>query len=171
MEDKKTIKELSTRLLALIDQTAKVGVEDGEEDLFLIKIETDDPGSLIGFHGRNLSSLQLILGLILFRQTGAWKRVIVDVNEYRREQTERLKAIAVNAAERVRVSKSPASLSPMTPYERRIIHMALTNFEDLETKSEGEGSERHVVIFPKSDSYVDFNELTQSASEEEEESV
>jgi len=168
MSDKKQILEIAGKLLSLIDKTAKVEVEEGEEGSSLIKIKVDDPGSLIGFHGKNLSSLQLILGLILFRQTGEWQRVVVDVNDYRQEQADRLTNIALNAAERVRNSKQPASLSPMTPYERRIIHMALAEFDDIETKSEGEGSQRHVVILPRGGDYVDFNELTQSLEEEKE---
>jgi len=171
MQGKKQIEEIAVKLLSLIDKTAKVEIEEGEEGSSLIKIKVDDPGSIIGFHGQNLSSLQLILGLILFRQTGEWQRVVVDVNDYRQEQSDRLKSIALNAAERVRNTKQPASLSPMTPYERRIVHMALTEFDDLETKSEGEGGQRHVVILPKGDDYVDFNELAQSSEEEEEKTV
>jgi len=144
------IKELARELLEKMGYAPELSVtEDKEGGSFNVAIKTDDPGSLIGFHGRTLSSFQLILGLMVFRKLGGWQRVIVNVNDYRQEQEERLKNIALTAVEKVRLSGRPVALSPMNPFERRQVHIALSGLEEVETISEGEGSFRHVMVVPK----------------------
>jgi spoIIIJ-associated protein len=75
-------------------------------------------------------------------------RITFDCNDWRRLRSEELRLTAQVAAERVAESGDPFALSPMTPRERRIIHLALRDRPDLRTVSEGRGAERHVVIFP-----------------------
>ncbi len=154
MSKKKNIKktelvqELAEKLFDKLDQ--KVNLEISQEDEAIkININTDEPGPLIGFHGKTLSSIQLILGLMVFQQFGEWQQIIVDVDEYRKEQTERLKNIALNSARRAKLSGRPVALSPMTPFERRIIHMSLNDDPNVTTASEGEPPHRYVVITPK----------------------
>jgi len=147
MDKIKLTKQIAEELLAKLNQSAQVGISQ-EEETIRVELQTDDPGMLIGFHGKTLSSLQLILGLMLYRQLGEWQRVVVDVNEYRQEQTERLKKIAANAAQKAKFSGQAVALSPMSPFERRIIHLTLTDDDQVETKSEGEGSLRYVIITP-----------------------
>ncbi len=143
-------KQLVKKLLVeLLDQKVEFTVEeDKKDDVIKIKIKTSEPGVLIGFHGGTLSSLQLILGLMVFKKLGEWQRVIVDVNDYRKEQVERLKQIALSAAQKAKLSGQPVALFPMTPFERRIVHLALGELDDVKTKSEGVGNQRYVVIQP-----------------------
>jgi len=75
-------------------------------------------------------------------------RISFDCNDWRRLRREELRLTAQVAAERVVESGDPFALSPMTPRERRIIHLALRDRPDLRSVSEGVGSERHVVILP-----------------------
>jgi spoIIIJ-associated protein len=75
-------------------------------------------------------------------------KIAFDCNDWRRLRTEELKLTAQVAAERVVESGAPFALSPMTPRERRIIHLALRDCPNLRTASEGVGSERKVVILP-----------------------
>lgn len=148
-ETLKEIKNLVEDLLAKIDQTGEITVKDDQKnEAIKVKIKTEDPGVLIGFHAKTLSAIQLILGLMIYRRTGQWQRLVVDVNDYRQEQMERLKGIAQTAAQKAKFSGQSVILSPMTPFERRIIHLAISEFEGVETRSEGELDGRHVVIFP-----------------------
>ena len=143
------IKNLTGDFLIKMGQAGEIGVEeDKENQAFRVNIKTEDPGVLIGFHAKTLSAMQLILGLMVFRRLEEWQRIIIDVNDYRQEQAERLKGIAQTAAQRAKFSGQPATLSPMTPFERRIIHLALSEVDGIETKSEGEGANRYVVISP-----------------------
>ncbi len=152
MNKQELVKNLTSQLLEKLGFQAEINtVKDEENEAIRLKIEVEDPGHLIGFHGKTLSAMQLILGLMLFHQLGEWQRVLVDINEYRKEQEERLKKIAMNAAQRAKMSGQPVALSPMTPFERRIIHVTLTEDPKVETESSGESPRRYVVISPVSE--------------------
>lgn len=150
MDKIEATKQLVEEFLGQLEQKGEVVVEeDKENESIMVKIKIEDPGALIGFHGRALSSFQLLLGLMVHQKLKDWIRVIVDVNDYRQEQSERLTQIALNMAQRVKFSGNPAALPPMTPCERRVIHLALAGYEGVETASEGEGESRRVIIKPK----------------------
>lgn len=122
---------------------------DLENEFIKVSIKVDEPGILIGFNGKTLSSFQLILGLMTNSYLEEYQRVLVDVNGYREEQDNRLKAVASEAAEKAKTTAQEVRLSPMAPYERRLIHMALSDDPEIETFSEGEGASRRIVIKPK----------------------
>lgn len=146
----KEVKEIVDQFFKKLGQEVTTEVTTDEEGSTRVTIDTEDPGVLIGFHGKTLSSIQLLLGLMVYRRLDKWVQLVVDVNHYRQEQTERLAGIARSAAMKVRDSGEPVSLSPMTPFERRVVHLALSDFKGVETKSEGEDINRHVVISPVS---------------------
>jgi len=148
MDRVETITSLVKELLEKMSLDS-VPVEVVEEDETIrVNLKTEEPGLLIGFHGKTLSSFQLILGLMVFRKLGEWQKLVVDVNDYRQEQTERIRKIALSAAQRARFAGQAVALSPMTPFERRVVHLALSEREDVETCSEGEGGQRYVIITP-----------------------
>jgi spoIIIJ-associated protein len=101
---------------------------------------------LIGRRGDTLASLQLIVSLIVSKQTGQRERVIVDAEGYRERREENLRSLAQRVAQQVRRSRAAVALEAMPPNERRIIHMELAEEEDLSTESSGEGEQRRVVI-------------------------
>lgn len=149
MDKQNLVKQLTKDLIEKLGFKAEITTSlDEENEAINIGLELEDPGQLIGFHGKTLSSIQLILGLMIFHQLGEWQRILVDINEYRQEQEERLKKIAINAAQRAKMSGQPVALSPMTPFERRIIHLALTEDEGVETESSGKSPRRYIVISP-----------------------
>lgn len=127
---------------------------DSKEDVMyrylLIELEGEHLAELIGFHGKMLESLQIILGLILngmFEDKSV--RVLIDVNDYREKRTDYLTRYAKRAADEVRMNKEPLELPPMKPFERRIIHMILKDDPEVLTESLGEGEDRRVVIRSK----------------------
>lgn len=142
------VRNLATELFDHLNQEVEIEVVK-EEEAIKVNISSDDPGPLIGFHGKTLSSIQLILGLMVFRKLGEWQQIVVDVDEYRQEQSERLQNIALNSAKRAKFSGRPVALSPMTPFERRIIHLTLNDDPNVTTESEGAPPQRYVVITPK----------------------
>lgn len=132
-------------------EVEKAFVEDveGEENQVWIGITVKTPGGLIGFRGRNLASIQLILAMIVRTKVDEEVRILLDVNNYRTEQKERLERMISSLAEKVIQTGNPVSMVNMSSYERRICHMAASKIEGIETESEGEGEERHIVIKPK----------------------
>lgn len=123
-------------------------VEDieNEENQVLVGVEVANPGSLIGMRGKNLSALQTVLSLMVKNKIGDWVRILLDVNNYRNEQKERLESMARNLAEKVIQTGKPVALASMSSYERRICHLVLQEIEGIMSESEGEGDDRHIVI-------------------------
>jgi spoIIIJ-associated protein len=106
----------------------------------------DDLSLLIGRRGDTLASLQLLVALIVSKQTGQRERIVVDAEGYRERREENLRSLAQRVAQQVRRSRNAVTLEAMPPNERRIIHMELAEDEDLTTESIGEGDQRRVVI-------------------------
>ncbi len=144
------IKETAEELLKLLGFEAQVAVEeDAENEAINVQVETEDAGVLIGYHGEAIAALQLILGMMVNKKVGEWKRVVVNVGDYREKREETLKRMAENAAQKAHFSGTPVVLSSLSPSERRIIHMTLSGNTEVETVSEGEGADRRLIIKPR----------------------
>jgi len=123
------------------------GEEQGTPPL-AFNVQGEDLGILIGRRGQTLAALQYVVRLIINNQMKVWTPVVIDVEGYKQRRSEALQALAVRMAEQVRVKGMPFTLEPMPAYERRIIHLALTDHPDVTTESTGEGDARKVVILP-----------------------
>ena len=121
---------------------------EGDEGELILDISGDDMAVLIGRHGKTLDALQFIVSMITIRTIGFRYPVVVDVEGYKNRQRQKLESIAHSSANRAVSQHRKVGLRPMTPYERRIIHIAHRDDDRVETVSEGEGSARHVVVVP-----------------------
>lgn len=121
-----------------------------QDDIFSVDIDSEDSSLLIGKHGVNLESLQFILAVRLKTLTSSDDfEIYVDVGGWRKKKDEKLKQIALDAAQRVAAENEPQSIYNLKNSERRVIHVALANHPNVETVSEGEGENRHIIIRPK----------------------
>jgi len=157
-KDKKTkdqglilLQETTDSLLALMGTEAKASVsEDKENDAFVVNIDAkDESGLLIGKRGETINSLQMVLGMIFRQKTGEWKRILVNIADWRDKQETRLKDLALQAAQRVRETGEEQQLYNLSPGQRRTIHLFLAEEEGVKTESMGEGSDRYLVVKPK----------------------
>lgn len=121
---------------------------EGDEGELILDITGDDLAVLIGRHGRTLDSLQFLISVITSRKIGFRYPVVIDVEGYKARQRQKLESIAENAARRAVSQDKKIALRPMTPYERRIIHITLRDNPEVKTHSEGEGHGRRVVVTP-----------------------
>ncbi len=103
-------------------------------------------GLLIGRRGETLAALQLLVSLIVSHRTKHRMRIVVDAENYRERREENLRSLALRVAQQVRSYHRAIALEAMPPYERRIVHIALSDSKDISTESIGEGEERRVVI-------------------------
>lgn len=122
---------------------------EGDEGELILDITGDDLAVLIGRHGKTLDSLQFLVSAVTVRKMGFRYPVVVDVEGYKSRQRQKLESIARSAANRAAGQNRSIKLRPMTPYERRIVHITLRDDDRVETASEGEGSARHVVVIPQ----------------------
>lgn len=145
--DKKTIEDTVKKMLSLLGIEGEVDVsEDTENSAIKIGIEANDAAVLIGRHGETVDAFQLLLNQIYYRTSGEWKRILVDVGDYRARQNEQLQKMAIAAASIVKETRKPQTIFDLSASDRRVIHMELADNPDVETLSEGEGRERHIVI-------------------------
>lgn len=155
-EEVETAAEFLRALIEGMDIDAEVTVRepetaaDGEgRASAVLDIEGDDLGLLIGRRGTTLASLQYMVNVMLTRKMDSRVIVTVDVEHYHRRREETLQGLAHRMADRVSNSRRPMTLEPMPASERRIIHLALSEDEDVVTGSVGQGDERKVVIRPR----------------------
>ena len=121
---------------------------EGDEGELILDITGDDLAVLIGRHGKTLDALQFLISAITVRKIGYRFPVIIDVESYKNRQRQKLEALARSSANKAASQGRSIKMRPMTPYERRIIHVALRDDDRVNTASEGEGMERHVVVVP-----------------------
>ncbi len=119
------------------------------EDQVILNVTGTDLGLLIGRHGQTLDAIQFLVGLAANRGLEERRRIIVDVQGYRQRHEESLRRLALRVADKVRHQQKKAVLSPMTPQERRIIHLTLQDQKEVFTYSEGQDPFRRVVISPQ----------------------
>lgn len=140
-------------LLQILDINAGISIREpvtaGDglgQALAVIDISGDDLGFLIGRRGESLLALQYVVNLILTRQYPDRGSVTVDVEHYRHRREEQVVALAERMADRVRATGLPITLEPMSPAERRLVHLCLADEEGIVTSSVGEEPNRKVVI-------------------------
>lgn len=118
---------------------------------FIVEINGEDAGALIGHHGDTLDALQYLLNLAANRRENGEKReyvkVTLDIEGYRAKREETLRALARRQAEKVLKYKKSVMLEPMNPYERRIIHSEVQLIDGVSTNSIGSENNRKIVIY------------------------
>jgi len=116
-----------------------------------VNLKTAEPQILIGEKGETLSEIQHLLKAILRRKINGEERFYLDldINDYKKKKNAYLKEMARSLADEVVLTKKEKILSPMTAYERRIVHLELADSPNIVTESVGEEPERSVVIRPR----------------------
>ena len=133
-------------VLALGMSECEITEMSNEEEIYFELQCGDDYGIIIGKRGETLDALQYLARMIANKGSQNYKRVSINVGNYREKREETLKILArKTAAKAVRQGRS-ISLEPMNPYERRIIHAAVSEIEGVTSKSIGEEPYRKVVI-------------------------
>ena len=118
------------------------------ENRIKLDISSNGSGLLIGKRGQTLHSLQYIVNKMFNRGGMKKAHIIIDTENYRERRRKALIEVAVNLANRAKKSARPATSSPLSAYDRRIIHLALKDDREVRTKSKGDGALRKVVVFP-----------------------
>lgn len=140
------------RLLMLV--TAALGIDarvDVHEDDAAVTatVGAADAGLLIGRHGQTIDAIQYLLNAMAYRRGDEpRKEVVVDAAGYRERRRATLESLAARMADQARMSGEEVELEPMTAVERKVVHLALKERSDVETRSEGTEPNRYVVVVP-----------------------
>ncbi len=147
MTTQKYLEKFTKDIFKKLGYTVKITVNKIEGGME-VDLEGDNLGMIIGHHGTTLNSLAHVLTLAATQQAGEFTRVTLDAGGWRKDREEQLEQMAMHAIERVRNSGKPYEFPPMSPAERRIVHMIISENEDVISESEGEGDYRHLVVKP-----------------------
>jgi len=155
-------------LLSFFGLNTDVHATSEDEEVIELSIpSTHLNGFLIGQHGDTVRALQYTVSSALKAQGFSHNRVNVDVADYKKQRAERLATDAEEWFKEVRDSGKPKSLPPMNPADRRTVHQAANDY-GLDTTSEGEGRDRHIVIRPQANAETKKSAKTESESETKE---
>ena len=144
------VRALVSRVCQSIGLRASVDIEEGEEEI-RATVNGPDLGLLIGKHGATIDALQHIAARAAFRGSEDRKQVVVDAAGYRERREAALCRSADRAAADALSYRRPVELEPMSPLERKVVHMHLRDRVDVDTHSEGDEPERRVVVTPVRD--------------------
>lgn len=145
------IKAKITELLEKMGFSCEIEVEkepeEGKENI-IYNIKTEESNFLIGQYGVNLQALQHITRVLVRKITEEKVNFMLDINSYKKNKNFSIIALAKSSADQAIQEKRAIALRPMSPYERRLVHMELSKNSDIVTESIGEGENRKIVIKP-----------------------
>lgn len=147
----KILKNFLDEFLRLFEVKASYKIEESDEMIsVLIDGETsDDTSKLIGKKGSVLDSMNTIAQIQLNKSLTEFKRLYIDIGDYRKKRQEKVRELAIQGCERARKYGTKVSLEYMTSYDRRIVHETLAGIEGVKTFSEGNEPHRRVCIIAK----------------------
>ena len=119
------------------------------DGIISLKIEGDKSGLLIGRKGRTLDALQFVVNKIVNKTLEKRTHVVIDSESYRQRRKEFLTQMALQMGSKAKKIKKPVVTNLLYPHDRRIVHLALKDDNELSTKSRGDGLFKKVIIIPK----------------------
>lgn len=146
--DIKKIKKIAQNLIEKIDGGAQVSVLEDKNGAIEVNVSADDAEAMIGSGGETLRAIWHLLRVMARKTFGEAVFVEVDINGYLKKKKDYLRQLAVSSADDAALKNKEIFLPPMNSYERRIVHMALSDRRDIATESRGCDSDRRVVISP-----------------------
>ncbi len=133
------------RLLDIVDYDGDIDL-DVENDRAIVAIVGSNLSALVGPRGETLDALQELTRLAVAQKTGTRSRLMLDVSGHRQARRAELSALAAETAAQVRSSGEAARLAPMNPFERKVVHDAVSGIDGVFSESEGEEPKRRVVV-------------------------
>jgi spoIIIJ-associated protein len=141
------VRELLERVLAAVGVPADIAISESEDEV-TADLQGEDLGLLIGRHGQTIDAIQHLAYRIAYRDATERKRVTVDAAGYRARRATLLQQDADEAADEALETGKPVALDAMNAVERRVVHEYLRDREGIETYSEGDEPDRHLVVAP-----------------------
>lgn len=148
MAENKVIKETVEEFFSKVGIDGGFDLNETEEEIELT-LKTEDSGIVIGYHGETLEALQLVISLMLAKKTGEFKRVSIEVGDYKKNRSEWLKNLAMDTKRKVLEQGREIQLTELKSWERRVVHLILQDDQEVSTESMGEGRDRVLVVKPK----------------------
>lgn len=147
-KQKKVIEKTTDEILELLGVKGDFEVLEKDEGIDIV-LDTEESGIVIGRHGDTLEGLQLVLSLCIAKKLGEFKRISLEVGDYKKNRTDWLTTLAEETKERVLSERQEIAIPELKSWERRVIHLLLQNDEEVVSESRGEGRDRVLVVKPR----------------------
>ncbi len=141
------IEQYVTQTVQKMGIDARVDVYDAGEYI-AVDVAVEETGLFIGQKGETIDALQYLLNVTMYKNREYLKRIVIDSEGYRQRRIEAIQGMAHRTARRVAREQRPIELPPMSPSERRIVHIFLKDNGRVTTASKGSGDDRRVTISP-----------------------
>lgn len=115
---------------------------------FSIKITGRNLNFLIGYRGESLDALQYLVTQTIYRENNTWTPINIDINGYKQKKLEKIEESVKDIVDRVRFHQKEFVLPPLNSFERRHVHMLISDYIDVKSESRGEGPERRLYLMP-----------------------
>jgi spoIIIJ-associated protein len=138
------VAEIVSRMALKLDVKIR---EDSDEEVVL-DISGEDAGRVIGKKGQTLDALQFVINKIVNRFPEGRRHILLDSGDYRQRREDGLASLARREAKRALAQSRVVTLEPMSPRDRRVVHLSLAKFPGVSTRSDGQGTDRRVRIIP-----------------------
>lgn len=139
------IKEILEKILVFLGVKVNI-IEKAEGNLINFNLSSKDSGILIGYRGDNLQALQYIVNLLAKNKLGEEVYIVLDIANYKKDKDKRLEDFAKNIAQKVKKTQKSEILRPMNSYERRVVHLVLSEISGIITESIGEDPNRRIIV-------------------------
>lgn len=139
--------EMLVEIVRRMGLTVEVKVREDAEEVIL-DVAGEDAGRVIGKKGQTLDALQFLINKIVNRFPDGRRHIVLDSGDYRQRREHGLASMARREAKRAVQQSRIITLEPMSPRDRRVIHLSLAKFPGVSTRSDGQGAERRVRIIP-----------------------
>jgi len=155
-ETPEVVRAIIGEVLGFMGIEHSIEIEESDDTTFVNISSTGLDGLLIGRRGETLTSIQHVVNRVFTSRTGRHSKITVDVGGYVRRKHRLLVEKAQKIAERVRRTQKEYDFEPLKASERRIIHLAVSEFDDVTTYTIGDGLLRKVVISPRTSATEDL---------------
>jgi spoIIIJ-associated protein len=144
--------EFLKQTLELMGIEATVEVENSPPpyDEVVLQVDGDATGVVIGRHGQTVDAIEYIVNRLVAREHPSEGHIVVDAAGYRSRRRQSLTDMAKRLAEKARRERRTVTLNPLSPRDRRVVHIALKNERGISTRSHGVGLHRKLLIIPGS---------------------
>lgn len=145
-ENKDIVKAVSREFLERLGLGSNIVVQEKENNVIGIDVTVEEPRVFIGEKGQTLAEVQHLLKAMLRKRIEEQFYISLDINNYKKNKENYIREIARSTADEVSLLKKEKELPPMSPAERRIVHLELDSREDVVTDSIGDKDNRRVVV-------------------------
>lgn len=143
------LEKIIKEFLNYINADAEIAINKIEDKFYEVALDGSELSFLIGYHGKTLDAFQHLVNLFLYNEFGDETHISLDINDYKEKRKDKLLEITKKYIDKARFFDKEIHMAPMSAWERKQVHVFISEYPDIEDESMDEGEERHIVLKKK----------------------